>query len=72
MATEQNTRGGTHEQHVRAGEQSHKNSTGTGTTSQQPSHGGMPGQQEKSGEHGQRGGTHERHVKAGQHSHRSS
>ncbi len=56
---EQKTQGGTHEQHVKAGQQSHKN---TGST-QQSEH--------KSGEHSTRGGSHEQHVKAGQHSHKN-
>jgi hypothetical protein len=43
MATEQHTRGGSHEQHVKAGEQSHKN-TSSGSSS------------DSSGEHS---GTHE-------------
>ena len=53
--------GGSHEQHVKAGEQSHKN---TGT-----SHG-----EKSEGEHGTgtRGGTHEQHVKAGQQSHKNT
>ena len=53
--------GGSHEQHVKAGEQSHKN---TGTS-----------QGEKNeGTHstGTRGGTHEQHVKAGQQSHKNT
>ena len=53
--------GGNHEQHVKAGEQSHKNSG----TSQSGSH---------EGEHstGTRGGSHEQHVKAGEQSHKNS
>jgi len=57
MASE-HTRGGTHEQHVKAGQQSHKNSPASGssgTGSNHPSH----------------GGTHEQHVKAGQQSHKN-
>jgi hypothetical protein len=54
MAKEQPTRGGSHEQHVKAGEQSHKN-TSSGSSS------------DSSGEHsGTRGGSHEQHVKAGE------
>ena len=53
------TRGGSHEQHVKAGEQSHKNTTGSGSHS------------ESEGEH-MRGGTHEQHVKAGQQSHKNT
>lgn len=54
-------KGGSHEQHVKAGEQSHKNA------------GASHGEKEK-GEHGSgtRGGTHEQHVKAGQQSHKKS
>jgi hypothetical protein len=44
------SQGGSHEQHVKAGEQSHKN---TG------------GQSKPSEEKTSRGGTHEQHVKAG-------
>ena len=71
MANEQPTRGGTHEQHVKAGEQSHKK---TSDSSQ-----GGAREREKSGEEsskdssgGSRGGTHEQHVKAGQQSHKNS
>lgn len=55
----ENTRGGSHEQHVKAGQQSHKNSPGSsssGTKSASPSH----------------GGSHEQHVKAGQQSHKNT
>lgn len=55
--------GGTHEQHVKAGQQSHKNSD---TRSQSAS-------ASKNGDNGKtRGGTHEQHVKAGQQSHKNS
>jgi hypothetical protein len=74
---EHSTRGGTHEQHVKAGEQSHKNAPGAGGTS----HGGASGQQAKAGEQSQkdqhestdhqRGGSHEQHVKAGSQSHKN-
>lgn len=55
------TQGGTHEQHVKAGQQSHKND----------------GNHKSAGGHGDkqsstRGGTHEQHVKAGQQSHKNS
>jgi hypothetical protein len=52
--------GGSHEQHVKAGQQSHKNegsSSGSGGN--------------KSGS-GTRGGSHEQHVKAGEQSHKNS
>ena len=48
-------RGGSHEQHVKAGEQSHKN-----TVSKKSGSGGST-----------RGGSHEQHVKAGQQSHKN-
>lgn len=47
----------THEQHVKAGEQSHKNQSNTDT------------KQADAG--GQRGGSHEQHVKAGEQSHKN-
>ncbi|MEB2846492.1 hypothetical protein [Endobacterium cereale] len=53
--------GGSHEQHVKAGEQSHKN-----TGSQKSASSG-----ENQGS-GTRGGSHEQHVKAGQQSHKNS
>jgi hypothetical protein len=59
-----NTRGGTHDQHVKAGEQSHKN---TGST--KASHDENTTSREKSST---QGGTHEQHVKAGQQSHKNS
>ncbi|RBP16460.1 hypothetical protein DFR50_105103 [Roseiarcus fermentans] len=52
-------RGGSHEQHVRAGEQSHKASSGGS------------GSKESGSEGSTRGGTHEQHVKAGQQSHKT-
>ncbi len=68
---ESQTRGGSHEQHVKAGEQSHKNNPAT-----QASQGGQQktGQQGSSGssQSGTQGGTHEQHVKAGQQSHKNS
>lgn len=53
------TQGGTHEQHVKAGQQSHKNDgkQASGGNNQQSS---------------SRGGSHEQHVKAGQQSHKNS
>ena len=54
--------GGSHEQHVKAGEQSHKNEGG----------GQRQAQENKSSQGGgERGGTHEQHVKAGQQSHKN-
>jgi hypothetical protein len=53
--------GGSHEQHVKAGEQSPKN-----TGSQKSASSG-----ENQGS-GTRGGSHEQHVKAGQQSHKNS
>jgi hypothetical protein len=55
----QQSSGGSHEQHVKAGEQSHKN-TGSGSSSQD----------KKSGESksSTQGGSHEQHVKAGEQS----
>ncbi|GES43030.1 MULTISPECIES: hypothetical protein [Rhizobium] len=58
--------GGTHEQHVKAGQQSHKrmdndntrNASSTGSREQHSA--------------SSRGGTHEQHVKAGQQSHKNS
>jgi hypothetical protein len=62
MANEQTTPGGTHEQHVKAGEQSHKKTPGS-------SEGGAR-EREKTGEEsskgsgsGSRGGTHEQSHK---------
>jgi hypothetical protein len=58
MANNNNeTRGGSHEQHVKAGEQSHKNDDKSKSAS--------------SGNHGSQGGTHEQHVKAGEQSHKN-
>jgi hypothetical protein len=83
MAT---TQGGTHEQHVKAGQQSHKNSESSGSHSS--SQGGTHEQHVKAGQQSHknsdsgshdsesqgstRGGTHEQHVKAGQQSHKNS
>ena len=61
MAEQENTRGGSHEQHVKAGEQSHKNTSSTGGSHSQSSY--------ESGS-GTRGGSHEQHVKAGEQSHK--
>ncbi|AYG68015.1 MULTISPECIES: hypothetical protein [unclassified Rhizobium] len=57
--------GGTHEQHVKAGQQSHKNmendTRNASSTSSREQHSGNS-----------RGGTHEQHVKAGHQSHKNS
>ena len=45
-----------HEQHVKAGEQSHKN---------------QQSDTKQAGSSGQRGGSHEQHVKAGEQSHKN-
>jgi len=55
----ENTRGDSHEQHVKAGQQSHKNSPSAG------------GSDDKSASPS-RGGSHEQHVKAGQQSHKNT
>nr|WP_244471366.1 MULTISPECIES: hypothetical protein [Rhizobium] len=55
--------GGTHEQHVKAGQQSHKNDANARSSSS----GGRDAQSS-----GSRGGSHEQHVKAGQQSHKNS
>ena len=52
-------RGGSHEQHVKAGEQSDKNTSGSGS-------------KESGSEGSTRGGSHEQHVKAGEQSHKNS
>lgn len=54
--------GGTHEQHVKAGQQSHKNDSNARSAS--------VGRDAQSS--GTRGGSHEQHVKAGQQSHKNS
>lgn len=53
------TRGGSHEQHVKAGEQSHKNDDKSKSAGS------------SSGNQGSQGGTHEQHVKAGEQSHKN-
>jgi hypothetical protein len=69
---DQNTRtqGGTHEQHVRAGEQSHKNNPSANVGQQRAD---SQNERAREGEHaGTQGGSHEQHVKAGQQSHKNS
>ncbi len=56
------SQGGSHDQHVKAGQQSHKN-----TDTKQAS----SNNEQQSGS-GTRGGSHEQHVKAGQQSHKNS
>ena len=53
---------GTHEDHVRAGQQSHKNAPAASPS--------KDGQHEPA--HGSQGGTHEQHVKAGEQSHKKA
>ncbi len=66
------SQGGSHEQHVKAGEQSHKN-TGDSKAGENK---GMPrgGTHEQRGNAGKQssGGTHEQHVKAGEQSRKNS
>ncbi len=58
-------RGGTHEQHVKAGQQSHKNDDRTHHAGERDS------DRRESGGHGERGGSHEQHVRVGQQSHKN-
>ncbi len=53
-------RGGSHDQHVKAGQQSHKND---GDNTRQGNKTSQTG--------GERGGSHEQHVKAGEQSHKN-
>jgi hypothetical protein len=65
------TQGGTHEQHVKAGQESHKNTPGqAGHDSKSASHDTKGGSHDSKS--GTQGGTHEQHVKAGQQSHKGS
>ena len=52
-------RGGSSEQHAKAGEQSHKNTSGSGS-------------KESGSEGSTRGGSHEQHAKAGEQSHKNT
>ena len=61
--------GGSHEQHVKAGEQSHKNSSSSSSSARDDMY--SKSSDSKSGS-GTRGGSHEQHVKAGQQSHKNS
>ncbi len=64
MANSTGTQGGNHEQHVKAGQQSHKNTSGSSSASAK--------HDEHSSSKSTQGGTHEQHVKAGQQSHKNS
>lgn len=59
-----NQRGGNHEQHVKAGEQSHKNNPGG-------SHSGSGSGGSRSSSGGSRGGSHEDHVRTGEQNHKN-
>jgi hypothetical protein len=71
-------KGGSHEQHVKAGQQSHKNtSSSEAKTSSLDERGKMSGsgqdRETMGGSPGStRGGTHEQHVKADRQSHKNS
>ena len=68
------TQGGTHEQHVKAGQQSHKNSDSSSANSSHksmPASSGRDPKKTDKGSHTQ-GGTHEQHVKSGQQSHKNT
>ena len=58
--------GGTHEQHVKAGKQSHKNSDDKATT-----HSASSKSSADSKSSGKQGGSSEQHMKAGQQSHKN-
>lgn len=55
--------GGTHDQHVKSGQQSHKN---------QATHQAAGAKRGSDQTKGNQGGSHEQHVKAGQQSHKNS
>ncbi len=61
--------GGSHEKHVKAGEQSHKNTSSTHSASDKHESGSSQGSHTSHA--GKQGGTHEQHVKAGQQSHKN-
>lgn len=61
--------GGSHEQHVKAGQQSHKNSGSKQASSSKTSEASSSA---KSASSGKQGGSHEQQVKAGQQSHKNS
>jgi hypothetical protein len=54
--------GGSHEQHAKAGQQSHKNASTKQASSEA----------DTKSSSGKQGGSHEQHVKAGQQSHKNS
>ncbi|MEH3109689.1 MAG: hypothetical protein PGN22_06235 [Agrobacterium cavarae] len=58
--------GGTHEQHVKAGKQSHKNSDDKATTRSAASKSSADSKSS-----GKQGGSSEQHMKAGQQSHKN-
>ncbi|KQR33960.1 hypothetical protein [Agrobacterium cavarae] len=58
--------GGTHEQHVKAGKQSHKNSDDKATTRSASSKSSADSKSS-----GKQGGSSEQHMKAGQQSHKN-
>jgi hypothetical protein len=67
--------GGSHEQHVKAGEQSHKNA-GSGSSSQGGAHeqhgkAGEPNHKNAGSGSSSRGGSQEQHLKAGGQSHKN-
>lgn len=73
------TQGGNHDQHVKAGQQSHKNtdskdmsSNKQGSSSWSDDSSSSRSGSSTSNTSGTRGGTHEQHVKAGQQSHKNS
>ncbi len=57
--------GGSHEQHVKAGQQSHKNTQQAGSRSSDDR------DMNKGSQGGSQGNSHEQHVKAGQQSHKN-
>jgi hypothetical protein len=65
MPNNEKNRGDSNEQHVKAGQQSHKNNPG-----QQMQDQGKKGSQQ--GSESTRGGSHEQHVKAGEQSHKNN
>jgi len=60
--------GGSHEQHVKSGQQSHKNSDSKQASTDKTSSASA----KVSAFSGKQGGSHEQHVKAGQQSHKNS
>jgi hypothetical protein len=61
---------GTHEDHVRAGQQSHKNSAAPMDSKSKPAN--SKSESASKTPAGNQGGTHEQHVNAGKQSHKSS